>query len=138
MISKVFIIGRICNDLELKISKDVHPYVQMTLAVNLHTKGRQHAMFHKCISFNKTAEYITKNSQKGDLVYAEGTLIDNTIRAYDAEGKELLLTDSIPCILTVKILSRPKPDEEFVIQEPFHRLQESVELPDIEEILHHV
>lgn len=139
MVNRFMFIGRICNDPELQVSAKGTSYIRVTLAIHDMQNGTQTTLFHRLIAFHKNAEYIAGNIKKGDLVYTEGPLIMNTIKSYTAEGKEINQQISVPMILKMKLLSRPDRDEEFVIEQPFHKLQETEALPeDIAEVLQNV
>ncbi len=139
MVNRVTFIGRICNDPELQESVKGTFYIKLTIAINDMQNGKNTTLFHKLIAFHKNAEYIAKSIKKGDLVYTEGPLIMNTTSCYTAEGKKINLQTSIPMIFKIKLLSRPNQEEECVIEQSFHKLQESENIPeDIVEVLQNV
>lgn len=83
--NKIFLLGRITNDLELKEGKS--NYLQFSIAVNREYKndqGQYEADFINCTAFGKTAEIISKYFQKGNKILVEGRLQQN--RYTDAEG----------------------------------------------------
>lgn len=138
MLSQVTIIGRICHELEVKHSGGETPYTRITIAENYHVNGKHLTMFYKCISFRESAEYAAKNIKKGDLVLATGTFIGHTIHSYSAEGKEVSYEISIPMIKKIYVLSRPKNNDEYVIEEDFNKMRLSEDIPsDIKEIIKH-
>lgn len=138
MLSQVTIIGRICHDLELRQSAGETPYTRITIAENYHVNGKNLTMFYKCISFRESAEYVSKNIKKGDLVMATGTFIGHTIHSYSADRKEVSYQTSIPMIKKIYVLSRPKNNDEFVIEEDFNKIRLSEDIPsDIKEIINH-
>lgn len=76
--NKVIIIGRICNDIELRQSQSGVASCKFTIAcdrrfANKQT-GEREADFITCIAFKNSAEFIAKWFQKGKMIAVEGTL----------------------------------------------------------------
>ena len=72
MLNKVFLIGRITNDIELK-SSNTTDYVYFNLAVNRQSKDKK-ADFISCTAFGETAKLMDKYLAKGSLISVEGRL----------------------------------------------------------------
>ena len=87
-LNKIFIIGRITADLELKNTPSGVPVTTFTVAVNrLKNKdGEQQADFIDIVAWRNTAEFICKYFSKGSAILVEGTLQTRTYE--DKEGKK--------------------------------------------------
>lgn len=79
--NKIYLIGRITSELELKETKNGKYVTTFNLAVDRGTKdneGNRITDFIKCYVFNKNAENITKYQKKGNKISVVGKLqIDN-------------------------------------------------------------
>lgn len=70
-------IGRVCNDLEIKESQNNKNYLRFDLAVPGNYKnndGKNDTDFITCIAFNKLAEIIIENVEKGDRIGITGQI----------------------------------------------------------------
>lgn len=72
--NNVNLVGRLTKDPQLSQSKQGQNYVRYTVAVDQYTSKEKTAEFIPCISFGKTAEFLTKYASKGSYVSVEGTL----------------------------------------------------------------
>lgn len=72
--NKVFLIGRLARDPEVKYTQDNKAVARMTVCVDRKYKseGQQDADFITCVSFGKTAEFIEKYFSKGMKIVIEG------------------------------------------------------------------
>lgn len=73
--NKVYLIGRIANDLELKFfDNDKRCYLQFPLAINSYNKftGRKITDFIDIVAFDKKAEVINQYFAKGSQISIEG------------------------------------------------------------------
>lgn len=83
--NKVFEIGRIANDLEIKTVGE-GKVVNFSIAVNKGVKnaeGNYEANFFQVVAWNKTAENLVEFCKKGDLICVEGRLEN---RSYDTDN----------------------------------------------------
>lgn len=76
--NKVIIIGRICNQPELRQSQSGVASCKFTVAcdrrfANKQT-GQREADFISCLAFKNTAEFISRYFNKGKMIAVEGTL----------------------------------------------------------------
>lgn len=76
--NKVIIIGRICNDIELRQTQSGTATCRFTIAcdrrfANKQT-GQREADFISCLAFKNTAEFISRYFNKGKMIAVEGTL----------------------------------------------------------------
>lgn len=75
--NRVFLIGRITKDLELKATPQGKSVCQFTLAVNRKHKnenGETEADFINCIVWDKQAENLVRYQKKGNQIAIEGTI----------------------------------------------------------------
>lgn len=92
--NKVNLIGRICNDLELKDAGE-NKYTRFSLAVNRkYTKedGTRDADFISCVAWNKAAEIIKQYFKKGSLIGIVGRIQTGS---YENDKKEKVYTTDI-------------------------------------------
>lgn len=82
-VNKVFLMGRLTADPELKYSANNVPNLRFTIAVNrrFQTKSseggennQQTTDFIDCIAFRQQAEFVSKYFKKGSLIIAFGSL----------------------------------------------------------------
>lgn len=93
--NKVSLLGRICNDLEVKEAGD-NKYVRFSLAVNRRYEnedGKRDADFISCVAWNGSAETIQKYFKKGSQIGISGRIQTGS---YDKEdGSKAYTTDVI-------------------------------------------
>jgi single-strand DNA-binding protein len=73
--NKVFFIGNMVRNPEMKSTSNGKDVCTFTLAVN-EGKDRD-ALFANCVAFGKTAELIDQHTAKGDMLHVEGKAIPN-------------------------------------------------------------
>jgi len=86
------LIGRIGKDPELKYSQSGMAICTFSLATTERIKGEDKTQWHRCVSFNKTAELIEKYTHKGDQLGIEGKI---SYGSYDKDGVKVYTTDII-------------------------------------------
>ena len=84
-LNKVFLIGNITKDIELKSTPSGNSVASFGLATNRTWKGKdgqkqEQATFHNIVAWGKTGEVIKQYCTKGSMIMVEGR-IDN--RTYD-------------------------------------------------------
>lgn len=93
--NKVSLLGRICNDLELKETGE-NKYIRFSLAVNRRYEnedGKRDADFISCVAWNGSAETIQKYFKKGSQIGINGRIQTGS---YDKEdGTKAYTTDVI-------------------------------------------
>ncbi|MDV3196828.1 MAG: single-stranded DNA-binding protein, partial [Pigeon pea little leaf phytoplasma] len=76
MINRVFLIGRITKDPEIRFTKETNiPYVIFNLIVDrgyTNQEGKKESDIIRCIVWDKQAENLTKYINKGGLLAVEG------------------------------------------------------------------
>ena len=93
--NKVFLIGRIAADPELRTTQSGISVASYRLAVNRRKSadGKQEADFVPCIAWNKGAEFVAKYFNKGMKIAVVGHL---QTRSYDAQdGSKRYVTEVI-------------------------------------------
>lgn len=83
-VNKVFLMGRLTADPELKVSQNGVPVVRFTIAVNRRVfnrsadnaseGGKPTVDFIDCVTFRSSAEFLAKYFRKGSLIIAFGSL----------------------------------------------------------------
>lgn len=81
MMNKVFLVGRITRDPELRQNSNNTPYVFFTVAINRlpNPNGERQADFISCVAWGKQAENLARFIRKGGLIGVDGTLQSRTI-----------------------------------------------------------
>ena len=83
--SKVSHLGYIGNDVQLKENTSI-PIVELSVSTQRKKKDEKITQWNKCVMFGKTAEYVAKYGQKGDMVKVDGDLV---VESYETkEGKK--------------------------------------------------
>jgi single-strand DNA-binding protein len=86
MYNKVFLIGNLTRDPELRYTTSGVPVTRFTLAINRNFKsGNQDADFIKVVTWRKLAEFCGEYLAKGKSVALEGRL---QIDEYEKDGKK--------------------------------------------------
>lgn len=93
--NKVFIVGRLVKDPELRYSINNVAVCRFTLAVNRPKQKdkEQEADFISCVAYNKLAENITKYQTKGNLLAIIGRIQTGSYNAQD--GTKRYTTDVV-------------------------------------------
>ena len=103
--NQVNLIGNICNDLELKKTKNDKSVVDFNLAVNTGYGEHKRTDFIKVVVFGNQAENIVKYQAKGNKLLVNGEL---HIDKYEKDGKQNYYTSVLAN--NIEFLS-PKSDE---------------------------
>lgn len=72
-VNKVFLMGRLTADPELKVSAGNVPVLRFTIAVNRRMK-RDETDFIDCVAFRQNAEMISKFFRKGSAIIVFGSI----------------------------------------------------------------
>lgn len=116
--NRVVLVGRICNDTELRESGQ-NKYIRFNVAVNRRVTredGKRDADFISCVAWNKTAEVINQYFKKGSLIALEGRIQTGS---YEKDnGEKVYTTDVIVenFTFTEKKESRPAPEYAGVVE----------------------
>lgn len=77
MYNKIILLGRICNDLELKVTTSDVPVLSFAVAVDRHyqEKGKEKRVdFFNCVAWRNDAEFISRFWSKGRAILIEGEM----------------------------------------------------------------
>jgi single-strand DNA-binding protein len=94
--NKAILMGRLTKDSELRYTSNNNTAVcSFTLAVNRRfaKEGEQKADFISCVSWQKTAEFISKHFAKGDMIAVVGRIQTRTWD--DNDGKKHYVTEVV-------------------------------------------
>ena len=97
-VNKVFILGRLGKDPEIRYTSDGKPIASFSVATSTYGKDAsgtktEHTEWHRISAFSKAAEVVDKYVKKGDLIHIEGSL--RTKKWTDANGQEKYATDIV-------------------------------------------
>lgn len=96
MLNKIFLLGRLVRDPEVRYTQTGKVVAQFTLAVNrpfTNPEGQREADFINCVIWGKSAEALGNHVTKGQRILVEGRL---QIRDYDAkDGSKRWITEII-------------------------------------------
>ena len=93
--NKVFLIGRLTRDPELRYTSSNIPSVRFTLAVNRtfqNQNGEREADFINIVAWRNQAENVKKYVTKGSLVAVEGRIQTGS---YEKDGQRVYTTDVV-------------------------------------------
>lgn len=93
--NKIFIKGRISQDLEVKTSQNNNMVVRFNVAVRNDYKsqnGEYETQFFNCVAFGKTGEFINSHFKKGQEILLTGHLQNNS---WETENGEKRISTSI-------------------------------------------
>ncbi|MGA7911997.1 MAG: single-stranded DNA-binding protein [Candidatus Dormiibacterota bacterium] len=99
MVNKVFLVGNLVADPEVKATPKGTYVANIRLATNTYTgkdddgNAREQTEFHHLVAFGKTAEFAGQYLHKGRLMFAEGRL--QTSSWQDTAGQKRYRTEVI-------------------------------------------
>lgn len=93
--NKVILIGRLCNDVELRRTNSGKAVASYRLAVGRQFKqeGQPEADFLNCVAFGSNGEFAEKHLTKGTKIAIEGKIQTRTYD--DKDGKKVYVTEII-------------------------------------------
>ena len=92
--NKVFLIGRLTRDPELRYTGNNTPVTSFTIAVNrtyTNQSGEREADFINCVVWDKQAENLVKYQKKGNQIAVDGRI--QTRNYEDKDGKRVYVTE---------------------------------------------
>jgi single-strand DNA-binding protein len=89
--NKVFLMGRLTKDIDLKYTNTGKAYLKNTIAVN-DEFNKEKTDFLNIMCWDKTAENIARFFQKGNMILIIGRI---STGSYEKEGKKIYTTDII-------------------------------------------
>lgn len=88
--NKVFLMGRLCQDPDVRRSNEGKPIARYILAVD---RNKEETDFITCVAFLKNAEFAERSLRKGVKIIVEGRM--HTGSYTDRSGKKVYTTDII-------------------------------------------
>ncbi|HRK02712.1 MAG TPA: single-stranded DNA-binding protein [Oligoflexia bacterium] len=92
-LNRIFLMGRVGNELELKTSQNGKPYLRISLATHGNGTSGESTQWHRIVVFGAQAENCARYLQKGSLIFVEGSSETSTYT--DADGKKSTSTSVI-------------------------------------------
>lgn len=92
MLNKVFEMGRICNELELKSTQNGVSVLSFTIAVDRDFKGSDGEKvtdFFNCVAWRNQAEHIARWFKKGSLICIDGSLQSRSYTTQDGQKRSV-------------------------------------------------
>jgi len=86
-INKVFIIGRLTKEPELKYTNSGTSYCKFGVALNETRKEQEKTHFINCLVWSKTAEVIAQYCKKGHRIGIDGRLSQSTWQDKDGNNR---------------------------------------------------
>ena len=94
MINKVFLMGRLTRDPELRHTGTGTPVTTFTIAIDNGYGDNRQTDFINCVAWNKTAEFVTKYFSKGKMIIiADGQIRTRSWETQD--GKRAYATEVV-------------------------------------------
>lgn len=90
MLNTVSLMGRICNDLELRSTTTLKSVISFTLAVDRGVKtaqGDKITDFIRVVAWEKAAEFIAANFRKGSLICITGSIQTSSFVSQSGENR---------------------------------------------------
>ena len=116
--NKIFLIGRITKDLELRNTSKGTPVCEFTLAVN---RDKENTDFITCQVWNKQAENLCKYQGKGSLISVAGEL---RVETYEINNKKHYKTYVLSNV--IEYLSTPQKSQEKPNKDIYREFGESI------------
>lgn len=95
MLNKVILCGRICSDIEVKVTPSEVSVCSFRVAVNRRFKnaeGNYDADFISCVAWRGQADFLGKYFEKGDPIEIVGSL---QTRDYEKDGHKVYITEVV-------------------------------------------
>lgn len=127
--NKVFLIGRLTRDPELRYTESNVPVASFTLAINRnHTNqdGEREADFINIIAWKKQAENIKNYIKKGSQIAVDGRI---QTRSYEKDGQKHYVTEVV--VDSIQFLeSKQETTKDANQEDPFSEMGKKVEVED--------
>ena len=120
--NKVFLIGRITKDVELRHSQKGVANVSFTIAVDRQFKdvnGEKLTDFINCVAWNKQAEFLARYVIKGNMLAIDGRL---QTRSYVNNQNQTVYVTEFICDSLQNLRPRPKEEPK---QDPMEDYQQN-------------
>jgi len=101
-LNKVLILGRLGADPEVRYTSDQQPVATLNVATSSYTnkngEKKEYTEWHRCVAFNKAAEFAQMYLGKGSQILIEGSL--RTRKWQDKQGIDRYTTEIVVGRLT--------------------------------------
>lgn len=133
--NKIFLIGRIVKDLELRVTANNKPVCEFTIAVDRigASENQQKTDFINCIVWNKQAENLVKFQGKGSLIAILGSLrVEQYEYKNEKKYKTYILVQEISFLENKKVNSTAATQTETQVNDPYKEFANETLLTDDE------
>lgn len=121
-------IGRICNGLELRYTKNNKAFMNLNIAINRYVKEKQETDFISVRVWDKAAENINMYLKKGSMIGIEGSIRTESYETSDGQRRNYtyVLANRVIFLDSKKEASEEKETQD----DPFADFQSQIELDD--------
>lgn len=121
-------IGRICNDLEIRYTKNNKAFMNLNIAINRYVNDKQETDFIKVQVWGKTAENINSYLKKGSMVGIEGSIRTDSYEDNNGQKRTFtyVLANRVTFIETKKDVDKAEPSQKNE-EDPFADFQLQME-----------
>jgi len=127
MLNKIFLIGNVGKDIEMKYTASGKAVAKFTLATTETYNGNKQTTWHNIVVWMKTAEIAAQYCKKGDKVFIEGKI---TNRSWDKkDGSKAYITE-IVCHRLLMLGNKKEVSEEIKADDEFLNDQKHSEFTD--------
>jgi single-strand DNA-binding protein len=92
-LNKVFILGNLGKDPEVRYTADGNAIASFSVATSYKPKGgNERTDWHRIVAFGATAEVVSEYVRKGDRILVEGHL---SYRSYEKDGAKVYVTEIV-------------------------------------------
>jgi len=121
-------IGRICNDLEIRYTKNNKAFMNLNIAINRYAKEKQETDFINVRVWDKSAENIHEYLSKGSMIGIEGSIRTESYETSDGHKRNYtyVLANRVIFLDSKKEASEEKETQD----DPFADFQSQIELDD--------
>lgn len=119
-LNKVFLLGRVTNDIELKRTPSGQSVCTFNLATNRYYKvneeKKEEVCFHRIVAWTKLAETIQNFVKKGDPIFIEGRIANRTYEDKQGNKKSIseVIADNIQFMPKPKVEKKPEPKDDDI------------------------
>ena len=120
MLNRVFLIGNLGRDPELKESKDTK-FCKLSVATSSYVNNAKETEWHNVTCFGKTAENVAQWTRKGSQVFVEGRIQSGEYttkegekrKTYDIIAQNIRFLDSNQGKSKEMVSTKDEPDTDF-------------------------
>lgn len=119
-LNKVFLLGRVTNDIELKRTPSGQSVCTFNLATNRFYKvnedKKEEVCFHRIVVWTKLAETIQTFVKKGDPIFIEGRIANRTYEDKQGNKKSIseVIAENVQFMPKPKVEKKAEPEDEEI------------------------